>query len=68
MHLLDRIEYGPSQPRVAHGSGVVLGVGVSLRIARLDVLDPDAVLLRPCKQRANDVFRPVVRRWQASRS
>src|SRR3546814_12304825 len=45
---------------VAHGAVVALHVGVLLRLARLDVLDPDVLSFRPVQKRAADVLGAVV--------
>ena len=60
MHLLDRVEQDACQPGIAHGAVVALHVRVLLRLARLDVVDPDAVAFRPAQQRTADVLRTVV--------
>lgn len=60
LYLVDRVEEGSREPGIAYGSVIALNVGVLLRLARLDVLDADTLLLRPGKQSATDVFRPVI--------
>ena len=60
LHLLDCLEQGSGKPSVADRSVVALNVGVLLRFAWLDVLDPDALLLCPGEQRAADVFGTVI--------
>src|SRR3546814_8627108 len=59
LHLFDRVEEGAGQPGVAHGAVVALHVGVLLRLARLDVLDPDVLSFRPVQKRAADVLGAV---------
>jgi hypothetical protein len=49
---------GPARRK--RGSAVAFDVGVLLRLARLDVFDPDALLLRPRQQRAANVLGPVI--------
>lgn len=59
LHLLDRVEQGSCKPGVTHGPVVAFDIGVLLWLTRLDMLDPDALLLSPGQQRATDVFRPL---------
>lgn len=68
LHLLDRVEQGPCQPGVTHRPVVTLDIGVLLRLAGLDVLDPDTLLLGSAQQHT-DVLRAIVaadRSWLAA--
>jgi len=69
LDLGDRLEQVVTEPVVAYGSVESLDVGVLLRLSRLDVIEPNAVLLCPFGQRLADMFRSIVaadRRWLAS--
>src|SRR3546814_14893802 len=56
------------QPGVAHGAVVALHVGVLLRLARLDVLDPDVLSFRQVQKRAAEVRGAVVAADHARRA
>lgn len=60
LNLFNRLERALVQPAMAHRPVVALNIGVLLRLARLDMFDPDLPFLRPCQQRMADVFRPIV--------
>lgn len=58
--LLDVLKQVLTQPVVAHSTIVSLHVGVLLRLARLDVVDTNPVLLRSDLQAMADILRTVV--------
>ena len=60
MHLLDRCEVVLSQPFVADGSVVAFYISVLLRLAGLNVVKCNAMILRPLTKCVADVFRPIV--------
>jgi hypothetical protein len=60
LDLGDRLEQVVAEPVVAYGAVEALDVGVLLRLSRLNVIEPNAVPLRPLGQRLADIFRSVV--------
>lgn len=60
LNLGDRIEEVVAKLVVAHGAVEALDVGVLLRLAGLDVIEANAVFLRPLGQRLTDIFGPIV--------
>ena len=48
------------KPVIANGSVVAFDIGVLLRLSWLDMIEPNAMPLRPVGQRAADVLWPVV--------
>ena len=65
LHLGQRIELVLRQPVVAYSAVEALVISVLLRLAKLDIFDPDALFLGPALERATDVFRPVVAAYNA---
>ncbi len=56
LHVLNRFKQVLTQPAVSYRAVVALDVGVLLRLARLDKLKLDIVLVRPLLQILTDNF------------
>lgn len=60
LDFLDGLEQVLPQPVIAHCPVVTLDIGVLLRITGLDMLKPNAALLRPSTQAPADISRTIV--------